>query len=150
MRQRSNRRHLESTAGRDAPTTVRVAFVYTAGVSTRYQQIVEQLHTAVGATTGYAYLESFVAELGRLFEADCAMVAVLDDENPTCLRTLALSIDGSIGAELIWPLPRSPGAALVAPPSAAIFKAGVQNVEQPRGISLRQESVRPGRAGFFS
>jgi len=106
-------------------------------VSSRYKQVVEALHSATATTTGYAYLDGFVMQMGRTFSADCAMVAALDSQEPASLRSLALSTDGRIGGELVWPLADSPGAELLAEPAAGVFRAGVQEKFPRDSILLR-------------
>jgi len=115
-------------------------FVYTANVSERYKQLVEQLHGAVATTTGLAYLEHFVLQFGELFAADHAAIAVLDGPDRARLRTLALSTDGELAAELLWPLPGSPGADVINGPTACSFRTGVQ-AKFPRDPVLRDTGV---------
>ncbi len=120
------------------PTDTR--FVYTAIVPERYKQLVEQLHCAVATTTGRAYLEHFVIRFGELFAADHAAIAVLEGNDPACLRTLALSADGELVAERLWPLPGSPGADVVDGPTACSFRTGVQ-AKFPQDPLLRDTGV---------
>ena len=103
----------------------------------RYTQLVEQLHRAIATTTGRAYLEHFVLQFGELFAADHAAIAVLEGNNPACLRTLALSEDGVLAAELLWPLPGSPAADVLAGPTACSFRTGVQ-AKFPQDPVLRE------------
>jgi len=95
-------------------------------VTGRYKQLVEQLHCAVATTTGRAYLEHFVLQFGDLFAADHAAIAVLDGNDRARLRTLAMNTHGELAAELLWPLPGSPGADVINGPTACSFRTGVQ------------------------
>ena len=106
-------------------------------MSERYKQLVEQLHCAVATTTGRAYLEHFVLQFGELFAADQAVIAVLDGNDRARLRTLAMNTDGELAAELLWPLPGSPGADVINGPTACSFRTGVQE-KFPQDRILRE------------
>jgi signal transduction histidine kinase len=96
-------------------------------MSNRYKYAVDRLLAAVATSTGQAYLDSFVAQLSELFSTAQAAIALVDRHHPERIETVALYSNGQRAENIVWSLPASPGAEVIASAAPCTFRSRLQD-----------------------
>ncbi len=97
-------------------------------MSDRYKYAVDHLLAAVATSTGQAYLDNFVAQLSDLFSADHAAIAIVDKNQPDRIKTLALYSGGQHAENIVWSLPASPAAEVIAGTAPCTFRSRLRDL----------------------
>lgn len=91
-----------------------------------FKTIVSELLDALETTTGLEYLQRFVLQAAGLFQADTAIVAVIDPDDPGRLRSLAACSDGCLIDNPECSLTGSAGAQVIESASPCIFRSRIR------------------------
>jgi len=101
-----------------------------------YQEAINHLISGIASHTGIAYLESLVLELCKLFDVDYTLIALLDDDNPHRLHTIAVCAQNQITENVSYELAGTPCAEVIGA-SPCTFRSHIQK-KFPEDTLLRE------------
>jgi len=105
---------LRKLEGRNAPGTPAViATIRDITERKRTEESIKNIAAGVSAESGDAFYQQMVTHLAKLFDADYALIGLLDEDNPEILNTLSVFAHGSITKNMSWSLLNSPCAKVV-------------------------------------
>jgi len=79
----------------------------------RTEESIKNIAAGVSAESGDAFYQQMAKHLAKLFNADYALIGLLDEDNPEILNTLSVFAHGSITKNMSWSLLNSPCAKVV-------------------------------------
>jgi diguanylate cyclase (GGDEF)-like protein/PAS domain S-box-containing protein len=105
----------------------------------RMEDAMRNIAAGVSAATGETFFQQLVLQLGKLFDARYAFIALLDEADPAQIRTLAVNTEGAIGDNFSYRLDDTPCAHVVGH-RTCVYPDHVQQMF-PRDVLLQQMSV---------